>query len=85
MLSFVKDVVKKFKLSTTQVQVGLETFEVGVKTEFTLSQHTSIEDVLKAVDTVSYVGGGSTNTGDALEHIRKKSFSTASGTDLSPL
>lgn len=79
MLGFVKDVVKKFIVSKTKVQVGLETFETGVQTEFKLGTHGNTQDVLDAVDKVSYVGGGGTNTGDALKHLRTTSFSTAFG------
>jgi len=59
--------------------VGLETFETGVQTEFKLGTHGNTQDVLDAVDKVSYVGGGGTNTGDALKHLRTTSFSTAFG------
>ncbi|XP_062574789.1 cartilage matrix protein-like [Saccostrea cucullata] len=79
MLDFVKGIVKEFVLSKTQVQVGLETFDTGVRTEFKLDSYSNTQDVLDAVDKVSYVGGGGTNTGDALEHLRLKSFSKAFG------
>lgn len=79
MLDFVKDVVKKFAVDRNQVQFGLETFETGVRTEFKLNTHSNRQEVLDAVDRVSYVGGGGTNTGDALQHIREKSFSKAFG------
>lgn len=79
MLEFVKDVVKKFTVDRNQVQFGLETFETGVRTEFKLNTYSNRQEVLDAVGRVSYVGGGGTNTGGALQHIREKSFSQKFG------
>lgn len=82
MLEFVKDVVKKFTVDRNQVQFGLETFETGVRTEFKLNTYSNRQEVLDAVGRVSYVGGGGTNTGGALQHIREKSFSQKFGKDF---
>lgn len=65
---FMKDVVSGFDISGKRTQIGLIKYSTRVKTEFSLNSYNKKKDVLKAIDRVSYQGGG-TNTHAALNRV----------------
>ena len=78
MLSFVKDIVKKFVVNKKQIQFGLVTYSSGVDTDFRLNTYSDTQSILNALGRVGYFGGG-TNTAGALEYLRTTSFSLMYG------
>ncbi|KAL3859113.1 hypothetical protein ACJMK2_009345 [Sinanodonta woodiana] len=78
MLGFVKDVVNTFNIGLLDVQIGVDTFETNVKTQFTLNQYHDSNSIQAAVGKINYVPGY-THTGEALKYMREHSFSAAAG------
>ena len=78
MLSFVKDIVKKFVVNKKQIQFGLVTYSSGVDTDFQLNTYSDTQSILNALGRVGYSGGG-TNTAGALQYLRTTSFSSMYG------
>ncbi|KAK7505812.1 hypothetical protein BaRGS_00003083 [Batillaria attramentaria] len=71
---FLKDVVQDLNISPDGVHVGLMQYSSYPSLEFSLGMHTSRYDALKAIDAVTYMGGGA-NTADALDYMRRLVFS----------
>lgn len=75
---FVISVVESLDVSQAGVRVGLLQYSTKVRTEFTLSQHSSAQAVSRAVARMQYMGRGSM-TGSALRHMFLFSFSAKEG------
>nr|XP_015213301.1 PREDICTED: matrilin-2 [Lepisosteus oculatus] len=75
---FVAGIVGSLDVSPAAARVGLLQYSTKVRTEFTLGQHRSGQEVKEAVSRVSYMGRGSM-TGSALRHMFENSFSTREG------
>ncbi|KAG9353419.1 hypothetical protein JZ751_018015, partial [Albula glossodonta] len=75
---FVNQVVDSLDVSPHGTRVGLVQYSSRVRTEFTLSQFQSAEDIKNAVMKVEYMEKG-TMTGLALKHMVENSFSEAEG------
>ncbi|XP_069050930.1 matrilin-2 isoform X2 [Lepisosteus oculatus] len=75
---FVAGIVGSLDVSPAAARVGLLQYSTKVRTEFTLGQHLSGQEVKEAVSRVSYMGRGSM-TGSALRHMFENSFSTREG------
>ncbi|XP_035826806.1 uncharacterized protein LOC101848762 [Aplysia californica] len=78
MLSFVQNVANDFTIGPNDVQVGVDTFSTSFGTDFHLKDHLSKPSLLSAVKNIHYSGGG-TNTGDAIGHMTRESFTAAAG------
>ena len=66
--SFVKDVVNAYTIGTSDTRVGLIKYSTNMQTVFKLNTYDNANDVLKAIDKMSYQGGG-TNTHLALDEL----------------
>uniref|UniRef100_A0A3Q3J4A7 VWFA domain-containing protein n=1 Tax=Monopterus albus TaxID=43700 RepID=A0A3Q3J4A7_MONAL len=75
---FVNNIVDTMDISKTGTHVGLLQFSTKVRTEFTLGQYTTAEDIKQAVRRMQYMGRGSM-TGSALRHMFESSFSVKEG------
>ncbi|MBN3308470.1 MATN2 protein, partial [Amia calva] len=75
---FVNGIVESLEISHMATHVGLLQYSTKVRTEFTLAQHSSSEEVKKAVAQMQYMGRGSM-TGSALRHMFENSFTTTEG------
>lgn len=77
-LTFVKDLLSSFTIAVDKVRVGLVTFTDRPRLQWTLNQHTSKDDLMKAVEKVQQATGD-TYTDVALRFLRNKLFSKAYG------
>lgn len=75
---FVISIVESLNVTQTGSHVGLLQYSTKVRTEFTLSQHTSAQSIRQAVSRMQYMGKGSM-TGSALRHMLQFSFSAKEG------
>uniref|UniRef100_H3D6Z4 Matrilin 2 n=1 Tax=Tetraodon nigroviridis TaxID=99883 RepID=H3D6Z4_TETNG len=75
---FVISIVESLDVSPTGAHVGLLQYSTNVRTEFTLSQHTSAQGIRQAVSRMQYMGRGSM-TGSALRRMFQSSFSAEEG------
>lgn len=81
---FVNGILDSLEISPKAARVGLLQYSTRVRTEFTLAQHSSAQEMKKAVSQMHYMGKGSM-TGHALKHMFYKSFSEAEGARASAL
>ena len=77
-LEFVKAVVKEFSIGEDKVRIGLITFGTKVHHQFHLNKFFSKSSILKAIEQVKYVGGG-THTARAIAHARSIMFKKDNG------
>ncbi|XP_046892046.1 matrilin-2-like [Hypomesus transpacificus] len=75
---FVNGIVDSLEVSAAGTHVGLLQYSTKVRTEFTLAQFTSGQEVKKAVSAIQYMGRGSM-TGSAIRQMFEYSFSTKEG------
>ncbi|XP_060937859.1 matrilin-2-like [Limanda limanda] len=75
---FVNSIVDSLDISKTGTHVGLLQYSTKVRTQFTLGQYTTAQDVKQAVARMQYMGRGSM-TGSALRHMFDFSFSVKEG------
>ncbi|XP_063407751.1 matrilin-4-like [Mytilus trossulus] len=78
MLKFMQGVASKFSVGLNNIQVGVDTFQSTVKSEFKLNQFLDKNDLITAIGNIVYKTGG-TNTGPAIKFMTTYSFSTAAG------
>lgn len=76
--NFLKNFLIRLPVGKDKVQVGLIQYSSYPSAGFPLSMYTDRNDLLKAVDSLRYMGGG-TNTADALKYMREQAFSQTSG------
>ncbi|XP_075322675.1 matrilin-2-like [Odontesthes bonariensis] len=74
----VNGIVDSLDISRTGTHVGLIQYSTKVRTEFTLGQYVTAQDVKQAVNRMQYMGRGSM-TGSALHHMFELSFSAKEG------
>ncbi|CAC5383706.1 unnamed protein product [Mytilus coruscus] len=77
-LEFIKGVVSKFSVGPNDIQVGVDTFQDTVKSEFKLNQYHDKNNLITAIGNIVYQTGG-TKTGPAIKFMTTNSFSTAAG------
>lgn len=70
---FIKDVIMTFDVGLNRTRVALIEYSTLAHIEFKLNEKTNQADLLKAVDNVTYSGGG-TSTSDALKLMRTEGF-----------
>lgn len=75
---FVNTIVDSFDVSRMGTHIGLLQYSTKVRTEFTLNQYGTAQDVKQAVSRLQYMGRGSL-TGSALRHMFESSFSLREG------
>ncbi|XP_034731077.1 matrilin-2-like isoform X2 [Etheostoma cragini] len=75
---FVNGIVDSLDISRTGTHVGLLQYSTKVRTELTLGQYTTAENIKHAVSRMQYMGRGSM-TGSALRHMFELSFSAKEG------
>lgn len=75
---FVNSIVDSLDVSRTGTHVGLLQYSTKVHAEFTLSQHTTVQGIKRAVSNMQYMGRGSM-TGSALRHMFEFSFTAKEG------
>lgn len=75
---FVNGIVDSLDISRTGTHVGLLQYSTKVRTEFTLGQYTTAQNIKQAVSRMQYMGRGSM-TGSALRHMFELSFSAKEG------
>ncbi|VDI06518.1 collagen, type VI, alpha [Mytilus galloprovincialis] len=78
MLQFMQGVVNKFSVGLNNIQVGVDTFQSTVKSEFKLNQFLDKNDLITAIGNIVYKTGG-TKTGSAIKFMTTYSFSTTAG------
>ncbi|KAF7643602.1 hypothetical protein LDENG_00236660, partial [Lucifuga dentata] len=74
----VNGIVDSLDISSSGTRVGLLQYSTKVCTEFSLSQYSTAQDVMQAVDRIQYMGRGSM-TGSALRHMFESSFTAREG------
>ena len=75
-VKFVKAIVSAFDIGPEKASVGVSTFSDSFQSVFQLNEFTTKENILKALDYVPYLRGG-TDTGNALKNIREYGFNMA--------
>ncbi|XP_060081054.1 uncharacterized protein LOC132560404 [Ylistrum balloti] len=78
MQNFIKNTVADMNIQPNGVHVGLMQYSSYPSSQFPLNQYTNRGDVLKAVEHLSLMGGGS-NTADAISYTRDHMFSQSEG------
>lgn len=73
MLGFVKNVTDKFVIGPQAVEVAVVTFDSYASTAFGFGSYTSHANLHRAIDDVSYKGGG-TNTAEGIRLARESVF-----------
>lgn len=76
LINFVKNIVRQLNIAPDMIRVGAVSFSTTGKREFTLSQYSSKEDVLSAIDKILYPQDR-TNIADALRIARTQVFTEA--------
>lgn len=77
--TFVHDMMNSFNIGPTAVQVGVDTFQTNVKSEFNMNTYDNRQDVQNAINGIHY-DAGLTHTGEAIKFMRTDSFSASAGT-----
>ncbi|OWF52291.1 Collagen alpha-1(XII) chain [Mizuhopecten yessoensis] len=72
-IEFVKDVVAMFDIGENKTRIGISTFSHRYKQEFSFQSHYNKNDLLDAINKISYLRGG-TDTASALRNIRLQVF-----------
>ncbi|XP_041376891.1 uncharacterized protein LOC121389362 [Gigantopelta aegis] len=75
---FLKHIVSRLPVGRDLVHVGMMQFSSYPSQEFPLDMYKDRVSVLKAIDGLQYMGGG-TNTADALKYMREQMFSQNAG------
>ena len=78
MLKFVQGVADKFTIGPNDIQVGVDTFQSSVKTQFNMNQFKDKNALKAAIGKIAYHGGG-THTGPAIKYMTTDSFSAHAG------
>ncbi|XP_075940078.1 collagen alpha-1(XII) chain [Anarhichas minor] len=76
--NFISAVAGAFQVGADRTRVGVVQYSSDPRTEFTLKQHVSRPELLRAIGSLPYKGGD-TKTGDALDYILKNSFTEEAG------
>ncbi|XP_041347927.1 cartilage matrix protein-like [Gigantopelta aegis] len=73
-LKFVQSMVRMYDISPDMVRIAVTTFGAGVyqRASFSFSRFDTQEDVSDFIGSIYYYAGSRTDTGDAIEHMRKK-------------
>lgn len=72
-LNFIENLVSSFVISSRNSRVGILVYSRRVVPIFSFGQYKSLRSVLRAIDRIKYIGGG-TKTGAALLYARRYLF-----------
>ena len=72
-LNFIKNLVSSFVISSRNSRVGILVYSRRVVPIFSFGQYKGLRSVLRAIDRIKYIGGG-TKTGAALLYARRYLF-----------
>ena len=78
MKSFMHDITNTFEIGPNNVQVGVLSYESYPTFRFYLSTYSNKADVLSAINSLPYTGGG-TDTAAALNSVGSYAFTEANG------
>ena len=78
MLGFVRNVANSFNIGPKDVQIGVDTFQTSVKSEFNLNTYPTKQPMLSAINNIKYTQG-LTHTGQAISFMANDSFTIAHG------
>lgn len=81
-LEFVLDFVKKIEIGPNNVQVALVQYSAEPAAEFTLNRYSRKEEALNHLRNVKLMGGGSVNTGRAIDFVRNTVLVASAGSRL---
>uniref|UniRef100_A0AAY5E9L9 VWFA domain-containing protein n=1 Tax=Electrophorus electricus TaxID=8005 RepID=A0AAY5E9L9_ELEEL len=76
---FVGRVVDKLSVGQSAEQVSVVQYSTHTQVHFLLNTHSSMQDVLRAIESLQHQGGSPLNTGAALEYVKKHVFTVSSG------
>ncbi|KAM4606910.1 collagen alpha-3(VI) chain isoform 2-T2 [Discoglossus pictus] len=72
-------VTRRMEVGRNRMLIGVAQYSDDVKTEFTLDEHTTKEEVLDALRNLRFMGGEEANLGGAIDHVVENLFTTSSG------
>ncbi|KAK5609301.1 hypothetical protein CRENBAI_012839 [Crenichthys baileyi] len=78
-LEFVIDFVKKLEIGPSKAQVALVQYSTEPTTNFALNTYSVKEDALNHLSIVKLKGGGTVNTGRAIDFVKNTVFTASSG------
>ncbi|XP_041721920.1 collagen alpha-1(XII) chain [Coregonus clupeaformis] len=76
--SFISTMVGAFEIGEDKTRVGVVQYHTDTRTEFNLNQHMKRGELLRAINTLPYMGGN-TMTGEAMDYLLKNTFTEANG------
>ena len=71
--TFVRKLLSAFDISNSHTRIGVVTYSNDIKVDIPLGAISSVPELQKAVDSLPYHAKG-TNTGDAIQFVRKVGF-----------
>ncbi|XP_070196478.1 uncharacterized protein [Littorina saxatilis] len=78
LLSFVNSLTKDWDIGPDSIRVGVEKFSVKTNTEFHLNQFNDKQQLMNATNNIKF-NPGTTNTADALRHLKDVMFKSSNG------
>lgn len=78
MKNFAKEIFSSYNIGENAVRAGLIRYNRRVHVQFSLNDHSTLDDVLDAVDATEHSGSG-TRTGQALQHVIDTELTEAKG------
>uniref|UniRef100_A0A674BWJ9 Collagen type XII alpha 1 chain n=1 Tax=Salmo trutta TaxID=8032 RepID=A0A674BWJ9_SALTR len=76
--SFISAMAGAFEIGEDKTRVGVVQYHTDTRTEFNLNQHMKRGELLRAINTLPYMGGN-TMTGEAMDYLLKNTFTEANG------
>ena len=76
---FLSQLVSRLDIDRGNTRVGLITFATNVVTVFNLNAHSSVKSLKSAISSLSFTGGGTSDTAAALAHVRTRMLTEAAG------
>uniref|UniRef100_A0A8C8J3W5 Collagen type XII alpha 1 chain n=1 Tax=Oncorhynchus tshawytscha TaxID=74940 RepID=A0A8C8J3W5_ONCTS len=76
--SFISAMAGAFEIGEDKTRVGVVQYHTDTRTEFNLNQHMKRGELLRAINTLPYMGGN-TMTGKAMDYLLKNTFTEANG------
>lgn len=76
---FIKNIVENLSVGESQDRVSVVQFAENPEVSFDLNAHKAKDDILSAIDNLSYKGGRHLNIGRALQFVRHSVFTSSMG------
>uniref|UniRef100_A0A8C7UT66 Collagen, type XII, alpha 1b n=1 Tax=Oncorhynchus mykiss TaxID=8022 RepID=A0A8C7UT66_ONCMY len=76
--SFISAMAGAFEIGEDKTRVGVVQYHTDTRTELNLNQHMKRGELLRAINTLPYMGGN-TMTGEAMDYLLKNTFTEANG------